>query len=133
MKKILRFFGLLILLAIVIYLLGPKPPKSILDKDLPSVSSSPWSFDKYIAHNDEGLKIKPDNEARIIWNSDSIKERTEYCLLYLHGFSASWYEGYPANMEFAKHFGCNAYFARLASHGIDTVHPTACGNQQRKL
>jgi esterase/lipase len=40
--------------------------------------------------------------------------------LYLHGFSASWYEGYPANIEFAKYFGCNAYFPRLASHGIET-------------
>lgn len=120
MKKILRFFVYLILLAIVVYLLGPKPPEAILNKDLPSVSSSLGSFEKYIAHKDEDLKIKPDNEARVIWNNDSLKERTEYCLLYLHGFSASWYEGYPANTEFAEHFGCNAYFARLASHGIDT-------------
>jgi pimeloyl-ACP methyl ester carboxylesterase len=48
------------------------------------------------------------------------KERTDYCLLYLHGFSASWYEGYPANVEFAKHFGMNAYLPRLASHGLET-------------
>jgi alpha-beta hydrolase superfamily lysophospholipase len=41
-------------------------------------------------------------------------------LLYLHGFSASWYEGYPANVEFAKHFGMNAYMPRLASHGLET-------------
>ena len=121
MNKILRFFGFLILLTIVVYLLGPTPPKAILDKDLPSVSASLGSFEKYIARKDEGLKIKSDNEARIIWDNDSLKERTEFCLLYLHGFSASWYEGYPANTEFAEHFGCNAYFARLASHGIDTV------------
>jgi esterase/lipase len=43
--------------------------------------------------------------------------------LYLHGFSASWYEGYPANVEFAKYFDCNAYFPRLASHGIETDDP----------
>jgi alpha-beta hydrolase superfamily lysophospholipase len=40
--------------------------------------------------------------------------------LYLHGFSASWCEGFPANVEFARYFGCNAYFPRLASHGIET-------------
>ena len=72
-------------------------------------------------NNDAGLKLKPDNESRIIWANDSVKERTDYCLLYLHGFSASWYEGYPANTTFADYFGFNAYFPRLASHGIDTT------------
>jgi esterase/lipase len=50
-------------------------------------------------------------------------ERTEYSLLYLHGFSASWREGSPANEEFARHFGMNAYFPGLASHGLVTDDP----------
>lgn len=120
MKKIVRFLGIILLLAIVVYVLGPKPPKAILNKDLPSISASIGNIEKYVEKNDAGLKIKPDNESRIIWYNDTVKERTEHCLLYLHGFSASWYEGYPANVEFAKYFGCNAYFPRLASHGIVT-------------
>ena len=123
MKKIFRFLMLFLLLIMVVYILGPKPEPAKLSKDLPSLSASISSMEEYVEENDKGLKIKPDNESRIIWANDSIKERTEYCLLYLHGFSASWYEGYPANVEFAKHFGFNAYFPRLASHGIVTDDP----------
>ncbi len=100
--------------------MGPKPPQIDLNKDLPSISASIANIEDYVKKNDEGLTLKPDNESRIVWANDTVKERTAYSLLYLHGFSASWYEGYPANVEFARHFGCNAYFPRLASHGIET-------------
>lgn len=120
MKKIARFFLILILILLVAYLLGPKPPKAKLTKDLPTVAASVSGLDDYVKNYDAGLKLKPDNESRIFWANDTAKAQTDYCLLYLHGFSASWYEGYPAHVEFAKHFGCNAYVPRLASHGIDT-------------
>lgn len=120
MKRIKRFFGIVILLAVVIYFLGPKPEKPVLSKDLPSISASIGSIEKYVADNDAGLQLKPDNESRIFWANDSVKERTNYALLYLHGFSASWYEGYPAHVKFAEKFGCNLYIPRLASHGIET-------------
>ncbi len=120
MKRIIRFLVFVVLIAVIIYLMGPQPPQVDLNKDLPSISASIGNIEDYVKKNDEGLALKPDNESRIIWANDTVKERTAYSLLYLHGFSASWYEGYPANVEFAKHFGCNAYFPRLASHGIET-------------
>ena len=120
MKKIGRFFIYVILLIIIAYLLGPKPEEAKLTKDLPSLSASIAIVETYVMKNDAGLLIKPDNESRIIWANDSIHDRTDYCLLYLHGFSASWYEGFPSNVEFAKQFGFNAYFPRLASHGLVT-------------
>ncbi len=123
MRKIIRFLAFVLLLAIVIYMLGPKPDKVDLNKDLPSISASIGNIENYVRKNDEGFTIKPDNESRIIWDNDTVRERTNFSLLYLHGFSASWYEGYPANVEFARHFGCNAYFPRLASHGIETADP----------
>ncbi len=66
-------------------------------------------------------QLKPDNEARIIWYNDSTKEKTEYAVVYLHGFSASQEEGNPVHYQFAKTFGCNLYLSRLAEHGIDTI------------
>lgn len=120
MRKLIRFLAFLILIIVVIYLMGPKPPMVELNKDLPSISASIGNIEDYVKRNDEGLTLKPDHESRIIWANDTVKERTQYSLLYLHGFSASWYEGYPANVEFADYFGCNAYFPRLASHGIVT-------------
>ncbi len=120
MKKIIRFLGIFIILLTIVYLLGPKPAKPELNKDLPSISASIGSFDEYVKRYDAGLKIRPDNESRVFWANDSIHERTDYAVLYLHGFSASWYEGYPAHVNFARHFGCNLYIPRLASHGIET-------------
>jgi esterase/lipase len=78
------------------------------------------SLENYIKKKDSEFYVRPDNESRIVWANDSLMQRTDYCLLYLHGFSASWYEGYPANVEFAKHFGMNVYMPRLASHGLET-------------
>jgi esterase/lipase len=123
MRRIIRFLAFVVLIAVVIYLLGPKPPQVELNKDLPSISASIGNVEDYVENKDKGLTLKPDNGSRIVWANDSLKERTNYSLLYLHGFSASWYEGYPANAEFAKHFGCNAYYPRLASHGIETEDP----------
>lgn len=119
MKRIKRFLGILFLLSVVIYLLGPKQNKPELNNDLPSISASIGNIEKYVEKNDENLSIKPDNESRIFWANESKKERTNYSLLYLHGFSASWYEGYPAHVSFAEKFGCNLYIPRLASHGIE--------------
>jgi pimeloyl-ACP methyl ester carboxylesterase len=65
--------------------------------------------------------IKKDNDARIVWANPDKKEKTEYVLVYIHGFSASWMEGYPVNFDFAKRYGCNMYLARLYGHGIDTT------------
>ena len=70
-------------------------------------------------------KLKPDNEARIIWLNDSIKDKTDYAVVYLHGFSASQEEGDPVHYQFAKKFGCNLYLSRLAEHGIDTSEAMA--------
>ncbi len=121
MKKIIRFILIVLAVLTIVYLAGPKPPKPELNKNLPSVWASIANVEKYVERQNAQFKIKEDNEARIIWANDSVKERTDYALLYLHGFSASWYEGYPANVEFARKFGMNAWFPRLASHGIDTT------------
>lgn len=123
MKKVKRFLLILVVVIIAAYLLGPKPPKPELNKNLPSLPTSFSAIESFVENKQEGVNVKPDNESRIIWFNDSVRERTDYSLLYLHGFSASWYEGYPANVDFANHFGMNAYFPRLASHGLETVDP----------
>jgi esterase/lipase len=111
---ILSFFAL-----IVIYFLGPKPPKPIFNNDLPTVVSIN-AIDAYITAMEAPYKIKDDNQARIIW-ADSSKTQTDYAIVYLHGFSASQMEGNPVHQNIAKQFHCNLYLARLAEHGIDTT------------
>jgi esterase/lipase len=111
---ILSFFAL-----IVIYFLGPKPSKPVLSEALPTVASID-DLDASIADMEATHKIKPNNEAKIIW-ADSSKTQTEYAIVYLHGFSASQMEGDPVHQNIAKQFHCNLYLARLAEHGIDTT------------
>jgi alpha-beta hydrolase superfamily lysophospholipase len=118
--KLKRYLLILILILIITYLSGPKPPRPELNKNLPSLPASISNVGSFLVKQESEYRVREDNESRIIWANDSIKERTGYCLLYLHGFSASWYEGYPVHIAFAKHFGFNAYLPRLASHGIIT-------------
>ena len=119
--RIAKIAGVCLLALILIYWMGPKPTHPQYSKDLPSLPENPGLLEEYIRTNEARHKLKPDNEARIIWNNDSLKDRTEYAVVYLHGFSASCKEGDPVHINFARKFGCNLYLSRLAEHGIDTT------------
>lgn len=121
MKKALKIVLILVTVLVVVYLAGPKFPKPHFNETLPAIQVNTADLDVYIKDKEKGLKIKPDNQSRIIWANDSLKNKAEWCLLYLHGFSASWFEGAPVNIDFAKRYGMNFYAPRLASHGIDTT------------
>jgi len=123
--RFLKWFGIFLLVLIIIYFLGPQPSTPRYNNELPNIPSDAIQLEKYIANNEAKHKLKPDNEARILWYNDSTKEKTEYAVVYLHGFSASQEEGDPVHYEFAKKFGCNLYLARLAEHGVDTTEPLA--------
>ncbi|GHM98740.1 hypothetical protein WSM22_02300 [Cytophagales bacterium WSM2-2] len=117
-KIILISFPVVLLFGI--YFLGPEPEKPKFDLTMPQVPQAADELEKYVSNQESKHKLKPDNEARIVW-ADSSKKKTEYAVVYLHGFSASPQEGNPVHMNFAKKFGCNLYLARMADHGIDTV------------
>jgi esterase/lipase len=117
--RILKIVILSLFALIVIYFLGPQPAKPELNAVLPTVASIN-ALEPYITAIEAPHKIKPNNQARIIW-ADSSKTQTEYAIVYLHGFSASQMEGDPVHQNIAKQFHCNLYLARLAEHGIDTT------------
>jgi esterase/lipase len=119
--KFLKWFALVLFLLIIVYFLGPRPASPAYSTNLPSLPTEPLALEKYINDQESLHKLKPDNEARIIWLNDSLKEKTAYAVVYLHGFSASQEEGDPIHHEFARKFGCNLYLSRLAEHGIDTI------------
>jgi len=123
MKKILIIIASVLCVLVIVYLAGPKFANPQLSNKLPEIQISTAEFDSYLKNKESGLKIKPDNESRIIWANDSLKNKTTYCLLYIHGFSASWYEGEPVHTDFARRYGMNLYIPLLASHGIDTPDP----------
>lgn len=118
--RFLKFLGLLIILLIVVYFFGPQPSSPALTKTLPAVPEKWNDLENWISAQESAHKLRPDNNARIVWYNDSTHEQTEYAVVYLHGFSASQEEGDPVHINFAKKFGCNLYLSRLAEHGIDT-------------
>lgn len=105
----------------IVYLLGPQPSSPMYATELPVVPAADAGLDYYIQQQESHHKLKPNNEARIVWANDSLKQKTEYAIVYLHGFSASQEEGNPVHRKIAQQFGCNLYLSRLDSHGIDTV------------
>lgn len=120
MKKRWKLLILLLSSLVVLYFIGPVPEKPVWNTEMISVPQDPVALENYIEQQESKHKLKPDNEARIIW-FDSLKRKTPYSVIYLHGFSASQKEGDPVHINFANEFGCNLYLARLADHGVDTT------------
>lgn len=123
--KFLKWLGVTLLVLIIVYFLGPKPSHPKYTKDLPAIPAETAALDSFVAKQEAKHKLKPDNEARIVWLNDTAHQKTEYAVVYLHGFSASQEEGDPVHYEFAQKFGCNLYLSRLDAHGIDTTEPLA--------
>jgi esterase/lipase len=120
----MKFLRLLLYIAAVltiVYLFGPKPEGTSYDKSLPQIPAEAALLESHISQKEVQHKLKPGNEARIVWFNDSLKQKTEYAIVYLHGFSASHEEGNPVHRNIARKFGCNLYLSRLAEHGLDTV------------
>src|SRR5215213_8410485 len=100
--RIAKIAGVCLLALILIYWMGPKPTHPQYSKDLPSLPENPALLEEYIRINEARHKLKPDNQARIIWNNDTLRDRTEYAVVYLHGFTASSKEGDPVHINFAR-------------------------------
>ena len=118
LRKIAVAFLLLFFLLGIVYALGPEIEyveeynSLIVPMDIPLNE-----LDGMIREKEAEIdQLKADNEARIIW-ADTIKQKTEFSVVYLHGFSASQEEGDPMHTDFAKKYGCNLYLSRLADHG----------------
>ena len=106
------------------YVSGPKVAKLSLTTDLPVITVTPEQADNYLKGKESSVSfIKPDNEAQIIWFDSLKKNKTAYCIVYLHGFSASQGEGIPVHKNIAQRFGCNLYLPRLYAHGLAEQEP----------
>lgn len=121
MQTFIKIAFVLLTVLASMYVLGPKPKHPVYNSALPKVPELTL-LNQFVQHENRLHKIKPGNEAEIVW-ADSSKTQTEYALVYLHGFSASKAEGNPVYFHLAKQLKANLYLPRLADHGIDTIAP----------
>lgn len=120
MKTTFIVLSSLLAIIIVTYLLGPKPQPPLYVTILPAVPAIN-QLENYVKSMESKYKIKPNNEAEIVWADTANKQQTAYAVVYLHGYSASKEEGNPIHINLAKKIKANLYLSRLADHGIDTV------------
>ena len=118
MNKYLKFSLVGIAAIGAAYLSGPRPSFDPVSSKPVAFMSSFTELEQAIARDEATAKLKPDNEARIVWADSTRKQKTRYSLVYIPGFGASWAEGDPVNRNIARTFGCNLYMARPAEHGL---------------
>ena len=117
LKKSLYVLLVFIILIGILFSIGPTPEYEKVDGDISTLNIPIQEIDSYVAEKESLVEgLKPDNQARIIW-ADSTHQKTEYSVIYLHGFSASQKEGDPIHIDFAKRYGMNLFLSRLEDHG----------------
>lgn len=115
----LVFAGLLL----VLWLVGDSPRQPDYHSNTIEYNVSPDSLEQILISLDHLFSLKPGNEAHIVWADDSLHHKTEYVVLYLHGFGASSEEGNPVHQQFAKKYHANLLLTRLYGHGLTDSLP----------
>ena len=117
MRTLGRFLGRLVLVLVVLgaalWLFGPYEPAPLTPTAGQVGDDVDAHFEAAEARFDD---IVPGTEKRIVWAGER-GARTEWSVLYVHGFSASSEEIRPVPDRVANGLGANLIFTRLQGHG----------------
>ena len=122
MRRLSAIGIVLTVVALGVYLATPsRLVNSAVDPDLPP------DLDSYIAERERGVRehygVIPETEKRISWRQPG--ERTEYVVVYLHGFSSTRQAFAPTAELVAEALAANLFETRLAGHGLEREPLTA--------
>ncbi len=111
----------ILFLAALLYFLGPKPNFASANSEMKALNIPLEELDDYIVKQEAKVTdLRNNNEARMFW-ADDIIQKTEYSIVYLHGFSAGPWESDPVAFNIAAKYKMNMYVARLADHGRSSI------------
>lgn len=97
--------------------IGPTEPAVLIPPaiDLPPLAA----LEAWLAAREAAVpNLRPDAEKLIVW-ADGPGVRTDWAVVYLHGFSASREEIRPVPDRVAAALGANLFYTRLTGHGRD--------------
>ncbi len=89
-------------------------------------------LDGYLDTCESRFNLKEGTEAQILWHNGEV-QKTDYAIVYLHGFRASHPEGNPVHKTIAKRFGCNLFLSRMEEHGIKSEYPLLNLTEEKML
>ncbi|MDJ0613313.1 MAG: alpha/beta hydrolase [Rhizobiaceae bacterium] len=116
-----RFFKVLIgvlLLGAIMFYLGPRP--ETVDGVTFDPSSIGGDVETYLSNSETNIpNLTPGAEKEIVWRNPATKEKTNYSIVYVHGFSATKHEIRPVPDRVAEAIGANLYYTRITGHGRD--------------
>lgn len=113
-RKLSVAAALLASVALVLYL--STPPALVNAATVPDL---PADLEAYLAEQEErvdsNFALIPGTEKRVVWREPG--RRTEYAVIYLHGFSATRQETAPLAERIAERLDANLFETRLSGHG----------------
>jgi len=127
MTFILSILGIFILWLLVTKL-GPRLDASLPETKVPTNGHdiSLADLSNWLDQTErEQTNVIDNAAAHVVWANENSPAVTDYCFLYLHGFSASWKETAPVTQQLANHFNSNVVQGRLAGHGLTNDAMTA--------
>ncbi|MEM1266641.1 MAG: alpha/beta fold hydrolase [Pseudomonadota bacterium] len=118
MKLLLIVPAILVALVGALYLLGPREPvRGAIDLDTGAMDVG---VDTYLFERERGVaNLKRGTQKHVRWQHPNRRERTDWAVVYLHGFSASLQEIRPVPDIVADGLEANLFFSRFRGHGRD--------------
>lgn len=104
----------ILLLSVVGFVCGPRvsvDPR-LRRLKLPAIDA----LDEYLRKQESAVQPVPGTEKKIDYRHTD-RQKTEYALVYVHGFSASRQDCRPVPQRVADHLKANAFHTRLTAHG----------------
>ncbi|GAB5557576.1 MAG: hypothetical protein SchgKO_17890 [Schleiferiaceae bacterium] len=118
MKKVL----IVVVVLVIVYFLGPVPQPPVFSSKMPVYNNTLAQLEDSLHRYEMAFPTKENNEAMIHWYDNKV-EKTEYVIMYVHGYSASHMEGAPTHLDVAKKYGANLLLLRLPEHGVISENP----------
>jgi len=111
--------GLLACAVVVVAAVATAPPALVNKAEAPQITGD---LDGWLAAGERLVSLQteliPDTEKRIRWQSGPTRQKTDYAVVYLHGFSATRQEIAPVAERVAEALSANLFETRLSGHGL---------------